>query len=472
MAKTALVLPPSEHSTSKRSKMRYSTTNSLPRSSNGYLPISPRFSLIFILLGLLNVLPPTTTAATSCLTTPSDPNCEYPVSNAKSDMDMLCKAMPFMSGCSLRYMCVKSQYGGELMTKSYCSSNFDLVASVCYRDPEMKMMKGCDGYNRVCRQGNASSNELSTPVMQCMNEKSIATLPTTSTLSNQVKSICDEMTMDGCEKCVFESGKKYASCDLLSVYGYLCYQMPEMSQCGEWSSLCASNPELGVCKGELLNAVAAVSEIPDATSSAPPVMKMYFFSDMPFYLLFKSWVPRTDMDLVGAWFAIFFLGVFYEGIQVFRSVLEMRWAMQAVNRNVGHHQNNGNVESSSSSSSSSSQSPAAIPGPGKEPSSSTSCQNTCGACGSLTSNKTILNEPTITTPTLTTTLKIDLLRATYQFFTISIAYILMLAVMSFHIAIFFAAVAGMSFGTFFLHRFRAGAGNGLAVGSHREACCC
>lgn len=47
-----------------------------------------------------------------------------------------------------------------------------------------------------------------------------------------------------------------------------------------------------------------------------PVMKMYFFNEMPFYLLFKTWTPRTTADLLGAWVAIFCMGVFYEFLQM------------------------------------------------------------------------------------------------------------------------------------------------------------
>jgi hypothetical protein len=47
-----------------------------------------------------------------------------------------------------------------------------------------------------------------------------------------------------------------------------------------------------------------------------PSMKMYFFNQMPFWLLFKEWTPSTTPELVGAWFAIFFLGVFFELVQV------------------------------------------------------------------------------------------------------------------------------------------------------------
>lgn len=49
----------------------------------------------------------------------------------------------------------------------------------------------------------------------------------------QVRSICEEMTMDGCERCMpsWQAGKKWADCDLLDTYSYLCYQMP-----GGWRS--------------------------------------------------------------------------------------------------------------------------------------------------------------------------------------------------------------------------------------------
>lgn len=44
----------------------------------------------------------------------------------------------------------------------------------------------------------------------------------------QVRSICEEMTMDGCERCMpsWQAGKKWGQCDLLDTYSYLCYQMP------------------------------------------------------------------------------------------------------------------------------------------------------------------------------------------------------------------------------------------------------
>lgn len=50
----------------------------------------------------------------------------------------------------------------------------------------------------------------------------------------QVRSICEEMTMDGCERCMpsWQAGKKWADCDLLDTYSWLCYQMP-----GGWKAM-------------------------------------------------------------------------------------------------------------------------------------------------------------------------------------------------------------------------------------------
>lgn len=59
-------------------------------------------------------------------------------------------------------------------------------------------------------------------------------------------------------------------------------------------------------------------------------MKMYFFNEMPFYLLFKSWTPRTTSQLLFAWIAIFALGVFYEFLQMAYGQREAAfWARRA-----------------------------------------------------------------------------------------------------------------------------------------------
>jgi hypothetical protein len=62
---------------------------------------------------------------------------------------------------------------------------------------------------------------------------------------------------------------------------------------------------------------------------AGPAMKMYFFTDMPFYLLFQNWVPSNSGELAGAWFAIFFLGMVYELMIALKHGVEMKWALES-----------------------------------------------------------------------------------------------------------------------------------------------
>lgn len=353
-----------------------------------------------------------------------------------------------MSGCSLRVYCRRRSASSSA---SLCQP-FSLLASVCLRDPEMANMKGCQGYNKVCRERK--------DVVQCSRESSFSKFPTTRRVMDEIKSICNEMSMDGCEKCVFKDPKMtFAQCDGLSTYFNLCYQMPEMNQCGPYHALCKEAPDLEICKGRFLDAFPTAAQpsppLPpssstpnsppssqpktdnkDASSSEqqdelpdlslpPPIMKMYFFTDMPFYLLFGFWIPRTAIDLVLACLAMFLLGFFYEGVQVYRSILEARWLEDYV----------------------------------KDAKSS-------GACHNKETSLTKHFSPSA----FKRHWKTDLQRALYHFFTVSIAYIVMLAVMSYHVAIFVAAIGGMAVGTFVLGRYRVM--NGLSVLEEvRDVCC-
>jgi hypothetical protein len=79
----------------------------------------------------------------------------------------------------------------------------------------------------------------------------------------QVRSICEEMTMDGCEKCMpsWEAGKTWADCNLLEVYSYLCYQMPGALLAGRTGAAVPAVPR------QLLTAMAPSSP---TRASCPP----------------------------------------------------------------------------------------------------------------------------------------------------------------------------------------------------------
>lgn len=93
--------------------------------------------------------------------------------------------------------------------------------------------------------------------------------------------------------------------------------------------MCKTDPSLRFCYPSASGSGGGDSG--DGGGAAPgPVMKMYFFNEMPFYLLFKNWTPRTTADLLGAWVAIFCMGVFYEFLQMVYGKREAEfWAHRA-----------------------------------------------------------------------------------------------------------------------------------------------
>lgn len=112
----------------------------------------------------------------------------------------------------------------------------------------MPGMKGSETYNKMC-----GSDPLKSVIAQCKTLNFV--LPTSKQATQQIYSICSEMSMNGCEKCKFSFivGKitrpdaTYSNCDLLTVYSNLCIEMPDMYQCKvviiittkEWKNYCS-----------------------------------------------------------------------------------------------------------------------------------------------------------------------------------------------------------------------------------------
>lgn len=322
-------------------------------------------------------------AGLCCVTDPTQSNCAaylYPDSSIRADIDNLCKSMPFMTACSVYNNCnaAEDQSSVSQNPELVCDP-FQLLVTICKLDG-MGGMSGCVNYNSMC--GNNA-----TQVAQCQ-KTGLVFLPTTKQSNTQVKSICNEMTMDGCEQCTpsWDAGKIYAACDLLGVYGLLCYQMPDMQQCTEWHKMCNTDPTMYTCTGKS-----------NPSDSPAPSMIMYFNSQLPFYLLFKSWTPDTTGYYVGSWFAIFFLGVLYEALQVLRHRFEQYLLAKQ----------------------------------------------------EFSNNSAKLGDNAWHFPVAH-----NAFRALFQFISVGVAYLLMLAAMSFNVGIFFAVVGGIAFGTFLFGHMR------------------
>ncbi|ORX92751.1 Ctr-domain-containing protein [Basidiobolus meristosporus CBS 931.73] len=316
-----------------------------------------------------------------CYTDNTNSTCaDFKMETATLDASIqsLCKAMPYMPGCSVNQVCTATS---TYSSKPWCNK-MSIVADVCQTD--MPKMSGCKAWVALC--GNSTS-----VVKECKSQPEIPNIPTTAEASGFITSICTEMNMPGCEKCKSSKSMKKRqmdmsgseTCDYLSVYSDLCKSMPNMDQCKKWTSMCHATPDLPYCTSG------------SSSSGEPaPSMIMYFHTGIHEYILFKNWVPKSSGQLVGAWFAIFFIGVLYEGFGVLRGNLEAKWAIA-----------------------------------------NQSCSKV--ALGSFVAS-----------------LPRDLVRLAMRFIDATVGYSLMLVTMTFNVALFFAVITGLAVGTFLFAKFR------------------
>ncbi|KAL3896547.1 MAG: hypothetical protein SGCHY_004007 [Lobulomycetales sp.] len=254
-----------------------------------------------------------------CVATPSNATCagfQYSEELANADLDSLCRQMPFMVGCSLRKQC---QDAG--VTAGTCSS-FSLLGSVCAADHPR--MGGCRNYRSLCLitgSGDQATGPVPTPaiVEQCAVEAPVPNLISSLQASNQIKSICNEMNMDGCDRCT-DTGTTYMNCDLLDTYAFLCKAMPDMNQCGEWKSMCASGSATGPD-----SAISSACSLSASSPNNPPTMKMFFHTGINEFVLFRDWIPRTELQYLGTMAVLLILSIFYEFLIAYQTILEATW---------------------------------------------------------------------------------------------------------------------------------------------------
>lgn len=268
------------------------------------------FKRVIKVLAIANIIP---FINGDCLKDPTDKNCStfvYKEDLIQADINRLCKQMDYMPGCSINSLCNSNK---ALANEPYCNS-FSILADVCKTD--MPGMGGCENYVSLCNNKNSL-------VPQCKINQPISNLPSTDLVNKQVKSICNEMAMDGCEKCSFKTS--YGKCDLLAVYSQLCQAMPEMSQCGEWKTMCpgsaSEKPENNLPYCQM-----------NGNGDTPPQMRMYFHTGLSDYVLFKEWVPRNGGQYAGTFIAIIVMGLIYEFLLTVRNKLELGWGEESIDQ--------------------------------------------------------------------------------------------------------------------------------------------
>ncbi|EGG19017.1 hypothetical protein DFA_02260 [Cavenderia fasciculata] len=324
----------------------------------------------------------------NCVTTPSDSSCvnyQYPIQNITQDIGSLCGQMKFMALCDIQQQCqtIDSQSG-------VCNP-FSILADGCQAD--MPKMGGCSNYNSLCGNGSV--------VQQCTKYQMIPSLPQTKQLSQYVYSICTSMNMDACSQCTIPPTYSMLQCDVMNVYTQLCQQMPDMTECASWKSMCEPGTLLQTSS---LNTVYC--ELP--VGEQIPLMRMFFHTGILDYILFETWVPRTRNQFIGYWFLIFFAAIIFECEKTLRSILEKRWeAEKQLARDLD-----------------------------------------------INSNESLVSKGIFKGTYPTFNLKVDLLRGFLHGFELTLSYLLMLVAMTFNVALFFAVIAGTIAGNVAVGRYR------------------
>lgn len=159
-------------------------------------------------------------------------------------------------------------------------------------------MRGCSDFNALC-----SSNS---SVLQCYDAIAIASrVPTTVEARDGIWSICQEMDMEGCDKCPKKPGKSFPDCDILTTYSELCWDMPEMSQCSEfgWKAM---------CRGHEFARTSLCGDGDTGDQVRGPAMKMFFHFGITEYILFRNWVPRTGLQYASTLALVFLASLIFQ----------------------------------------------------------------------------------------------------------------------------------------------------------------
>lgn len=259
--------------------------------------------LIVVLIGLFasNI-----NGQINCVQTPSDPSCanyQYPNANSTADIAALCKSMPYMPVCTINDKCM------SLHSHDGLCDPFSILGDSCTHD--MPGMGGCKNFRSLC---NTTAGSV---VQECKNFQQIDNLPTTMTLVSLIQSICDEMPMSACTSC---KTSKPIDCDLLTTYTSLCMEMPTMSQCQAFNTMCADDSNL------VSSQLSTFCKLP--VEEQTPLMRMFFHTGFLEYVLFENWIPRTARQFAGYWFLVFFFAIIFECEKTLRSILEKRWEIK------------------------------------------------------------------------------------------------------------------------------------------------
>ncbi|KAG0319850.1 hypothetical protein BGZ99_004884 [Dissophora globulifera] len=167
-----------------------------------------------------------------CLTTPTDVSCSnYTIAAASitSSISEICKASSFLPGCSLYAACTAD----STLNATYCAP-LTILASLCtpVEDSVLTSPVCAKSYSIFCATGSK--------IPDCKSRTALPGLPSGKLVTGTVYSICQEMpTMTDCKLCPGpDATTGYSNCDEVKAWKGLCLDMPDMTQCSSFNTMC------------------------------------------------------------------------------------------------------------------------------------------------------------------------------------------------------------------------------------------
>ncbi|KAG0332448.1 hypothetical protein BG004_001266 [Podila humilis] len=184
--------------------------------------------------------PAPTGAPSVCLTTPTDASCStytFPNATLTAAIADICKASSFLPGCSLNNACTAD----TTLPAAQCAP-LTILATLCGSADDASLTSAVCGktYNVFC-----SATSL---IPSCKTQKAFPGLPSGKAVTGSVYSVCQEMPMmKGCKLCPGPDATGYSKCDEVAAWKDLCLDMPDMTQCPPYNTMCKTTPFAPFC---------------------------------------------------------------------------------------------------------------------------------------------------------------------------------------------------------------------------------
>lgn len=105
------------------------------------------------------------------------------------------------------------------------------------------MQQGCRNFQQLCLRQDST-------VAQCKHHKGLKYLIPTAAARQLSQSMCGNNPRDeGCSRCTWNGPTP--TCNVLSLYGSLCFSSPGAAECGVWLKMCDKDSSLYVCRQQL-----------------------------------------------------------------------------------------------------------------------------------------------------------------------------------------------------------------------------